>query len=544
MNMTECNWLKAPELPAEEKITYLGETDVIVIGLGYSGSAALRAAQEAGAQTIGLEAQTEDHYTGFGRDIGHINSKFLSSRGVPQVDPLDLYQEWMRRAGNRANPELVMKYCTKSGEAFDWYTDMYGIDGLKDLHVAFWPQGGEKLKAAIAEGKGDNQINGYHFWYGTAEFPDPMGWPGSPSLPQCAKANLYKAREEGAQLFFGMKGITLVQEKDGSVSGVIAENKAGEYVRFAARRGVILATGDFARNREMVRDLCSDIDDLMAPDAPVRSMGRDGGGVQMGIRAGGMLETRPLPTMGGNIIQAGGICGFGALWLNQDGERFCNEVFGGPEIAGFAANQDNIQEIYAVFDEHCLENELQWSVPGHGGFDLNIEHVSENLQILIESAKAGAPQPVRLKYLYPTGWQEAYYGRTPEELADSAGLTGETAQRFAASIRHYNDLCAAGRDTDYGRDPKVLDPLTDMLFLQKITPSQPGQIMVTVGGLLTNGRQQVIGQGHKIVRGLYATGNCCGRRFGSQYSTPISGVSIGMAVTLGREAGTEAAKGA
>ena len=36
-----------------------------------------------------------------------------------------------------------------------------------------------------------------------------------------------------------------------------------------------------------------------------------------------------------------------------------------------------------------------------------------------------------------------------------------------------------------------------------------------------------------MIPGLYATGNCCGRRFGVQYSTPIAGVSVGMAQTLG-----------
>ncbi len=44
------------------------------------------------------------------------------------------------------------------------------------------------------------------------------------------------------------------------------------------------------------------------------------------------------------------------------------------------------------------------------------------------------------------------------------------------------------------------------------------------------------------IPGLYATGNCCGRRWGVQYSTPIPGVSIGMAWTLGRLCGMHAAE--
>ena len=56
--------------------------------------------------------------------------------------------------------------------------------------------------------------------------------------------------------------------------------------------------------------------------------------------------------------------------------------------------------------------------------------------------------------------------------------------------------------------------------------------MVTVDGLWTDDNQNLA-----PIPGLYATGNCCGRRFGVQYSTPVSGVSIGIAWTLGRELG-------
>ena len=38
------------------------------------------------------------------------------------------------------------------------------------------------------------------------------------------------------------------------------------------------------------------------------------------------------------------------------------------------------------------------------------------------------------------------------------------------------------------------------------------------------------------------TGNDCGRRFGIEYCTPIPGVSLGMAITLGRECGKSVEK--
>ena len=166
----------------------------MIVGLGYAGTAAARAAAEAGAFVIALETMEREKYSTFGRDIGHINSAFLRSRDIPEVEPTELFDEWMRRAGNRADPELVMRFCRESGETFDWFTDMYGLEGLSDVHIAFCPEGGEKFRAARGA---EAAINGYHFWYGTAGFPDPMGWPGGPTLTDCARANQAKAAARG-----------------------------------------------------------------------------------------------------------------------------------------------------------------------------------------------------------------------------------------------------------------------------------------------------------------------------------------------------------
>lgn len=530
---------KIPPPPIEERLI-AGErcADIIVAGLGYAGSAALRAAQEAGVSVIGLESQLEERYTLFGRDVGHINSRFLHSRGIPEVAPNDLFDEWMRRAGNRANPGLVRQFCNKSGEAFDWYTDMFGLEGLKAVHVAFWPEGADKFKAASL--KGDNRINGYRFWYGTAEFPDPMGWPGTPTLPACAKANLEKAQAAGAKLLFGMQAVQPVMDEE-RVAGVIAADREGLLYRFRANKAVILAAGDFGGDSDMLRDLCPDIADVLPPGGKLRSMGRKGDGIRIGVWAGGRLESRPIPTMGGNGLVPMGMCNFGSVWFDERGHRFCNEVFGGTELAGFAGNQNGIREILAVFDEHALENELRWAVPAHGGFDSNIEGLAENLRTLTRYAYSGGAQPYTAKLRMPLGVQSAFYGSTPEELAINAGLEKETAAALCRSIRRYNEMACAGADIEFGRDPKTLDPLTGMLFLQRIKTDMLGLVMVTGGGLLTDERQRVLGEDWKPVKGLYATGNCCGRRYGSQYSTPISGVSIGMAITLGREAGRMAA---
>jgi predicted oxidoreductase len=49
--------------------------------------------------------------------------------------------------------------------------------------------------------------------------------------------------------------------------------------------------------------------------------------------------------------------------------------------------------------------------------------------------------------------------------------------------------------------------------------------------------QRALDNNYKPIPGLYVSGNCCGRRFGQDYVTPTSGVSLGIAICLGRECG-------
>jgi predicted oxidoreductase len=68
-------------------------------------------------------------------------------------------------------------------------------------------------------------------------------------------------------------------------------------------------------------------------------------------------------------------------------------------------------------------------------------------------------------------------------------------------------------------------------------------MLCTLGGILTDGEQRVVDHEWNPIPGLYASGNTTGRRFGSDQFTPIYGQSIGLAVTLGREADRSIVKG-
>jgi fumarate reductase flavoprotein subunit len=174
----------------DSEISYEHSADVVVIGLGNAGTPAVRAAAEAGASVIGIEKMTEERFWVYGRDIGHINSDFLASRGVPKVDPIELFNEWMRRSGNRANPKLVMQFCQKSGENISWYMEPFTQKQKGSMFIKYYPLGT----------RFPGEASGQKFWGGDANFDDKWKF-GSPAQVEISQE---EAKKRGIKLRFGM----------------------------------------------------------------------------------------------------------------------------------------------------------------------------------------------------------------------------------------------------------------------------------------------------------------------------------------------------
>lgn len=69
-----------------------------------------------------------------------------------------------------------------------------------------------------------------------------------------------------------------------------------------------------------------------------------------------------------------------------------------------------------------------------------------------------------------------------------------------------------------------------------------GEVMATCGGVITDADQNALNDDYEPIPGLYVSGNDCGRRFGAEYCSPTPGVSLSMAITLGRECGKSVKK--
>jgi hypothetical protein len=132
-----------------------------------------------------------------------------------------------------------------------------------------------------------------------------------------------------------------------------------------------------------------------------------------------------------------------------------------------------------------------------------------------------------------------YCANTIEELLDYVDCyKGETRNKALAEIARYNKLCEKGIDEDFGKDPRILKvtalkspPFYGSVRRNDNIAVSPGLCAFT--GLDTDDDLQVLNSDLRPIKGLYAAGNNAGRRYIVQYQTPMSGISLGMAMAEG-----------
>ena len=532
--MGKAAWRIPPEPISEERIEQTYEADVVIVGAGHSGVAAARACAEAGLSVRVIETMVEKNYWAYGIDFGHINSEFLRSKGVPPVDEIEFFNDWQLRSGNRSNPRLVMQFVRNCGSCFDWFLEALSPEQRDNVQIRYWP----------APKRFSNNICGIKTWIGTATFPEAL-WHDK-GITDAVVANIQRAKEHGAQFHFSTVAEQL-EKQDGRVTAVIAKERHGGYLRYRARKGVVLAAGDFARNEEMMKDLCDELVTLAPSEAHrITGLSRDGSGIRMGVWAGGRMVPGPIACMGGNtaapnspLFQA-----TATLWLDGENKRFCNEGFGDSEFSGLEAARIKTPRLVNLFDNK-VDDILQRQPPIHGSLWVNNPddpRMATAAEYIAGAQKAGKDGYAIKDPRAPKGVESPclYAAATLEELADILGFRGQLKQNLLDSVARYNAFCRSGRDEDFGKDPSLLVPLDTAPYYAMVTDRTKGGAMgpmVTVDGLWTDDHQQVYDQQLDVIPGLFATGNCCGRRFGVQYSTPVAGVSIGIAWTLGRELG-------
>ena len=519
--LTYFDWLGEAAVVEDADVAETVDAEVVVIGGGNAGVCAALSAAEAGARVAVLETQTEDAYTFFGHDIGHLNSEWSKAHGGDEIDEVEFMQDWTRRNMNRSNYELVRQFASRSGATLDWILDHLNEDMIENCGIFGVP------KPTGYPG----EISGYKCWSSAIHFQDEgTDW------PDAAKMLKASAEELGATWHFDCRGTVLVKEGD-TVTGVIGVSSEGAYTKFNASKGVIIAAGDYSGNPEMVFALNDEYRDFVQARGQdytqIVASGRVGDGQKLGCWAGGRMEPGPRASMG-RAMGAGAFGGIALPQLNRDGKRFMNEGILGVWGNMFQVFRQPKGMIYGIADaswrEYIQKNAPEHVYPGTGGFHDGgfLETLDAEMPNVLGTGTEG----------YKLRGCQTYAGETLEELADNLGLSGETRDNFLASIERYNELCEKGVDEDFGKDSFLMDPIVTPPFYASVIDSSEFKLgLVELSGLVVDGNQQVLDYDDNPIPGLYVTGNSCGGRFILQYCTPIAGISIGWATTMGKIVG-------
>ena len=545
------DWLGTAPVIAADEIVATYEADVVVCGGGHAGVQCALAAAQGGATVVVLERQAEEFYSLYGDDICAYNSKWHDEHGFGGYDLGEITAEYIRRGAGRVSPEIIRLFVERSGEMLDNMlaqvpatSNMFDIDNQEcQVQTAYNMPDSSYYPVERA---------GFKAWattiqtMGTRNAEPVLGRSGVSRLTEvqlyCADA----AQKLGAEWLFETEALVCVQNEAGDVTGVIAQGPQG-YVQVNAAKAVCLCTGDFSGNPDMIINLLDDVNEMAMRAGSDRTKmtgaGRDGRGHKMGCWAGGVIESHPRPSMNtmGGAPGPWGTTPF--VYLNAKGKRFMNECMAGFGTAQIARQPHGLVSVIcdANYMEGLQNAGLDHGAPNWGKGAVERCAMFDNLQAGMEACVGtgdeGCDVPglaiVNVGMGMPS---HVYCGETIDELLGYLGYEGEAKEQALATIAEYNEMCAAGVDTAYGKDAIAMRPVATAPFYGAVTTNTgAGNAgLVSLAGLVTDEHLNVLKQDYTTpVKGLYAAGNCLGHRFGPGYSTPSAGCSMGMAMTHG-----------
>ena len=515
------DWLgKAPEI-AEKDIVATHDTDILVVGCGTGGMFAVAAAAEAGGKVIGIDRFPVG--TGVREDLSAIDSRYQKKWGT-KIDKFDFITMATQYAGGHIQQDLVKLWCEQSAEAIDWLGDR-----LEERGIELWHEAGDK----------DDHTRYEHF--ATGHSPRlPRGKDGKFTVTLSQVIADY-ALKKGARFDYSTKMVKLEKNKEGRVTGCIAQNSEGQYVRYNAKKGVIVATGGYAKNIKMMEALQPW--NLRVVGRTGAMPGAHGDGIRACLWVGAKMDethsalkfdrcaVRPNQMPGVETMNSGdsGFFWMGSQpWLkvNADGKRFMNES-GTYENILHADEYQKGHSHYTLFDSNWVKYAEQFKM-----------HGCSRMFPFANGADPNIPWQVVESKMLPGLIEKGFVVKadTIEEFAQKLQLPVETLK---ATIARNNELYKKGEDVDYGKEAHRLSPIDKAPFYGA---KNTGWLLCTLDGIQINTDMNAIDTEGNPIPGLYVVGNDSGSYFANEYPNLATGMACGRTVTFGRIVGRNLAK--
>ncbi len=511
-----------PDSEISETITH----DIIVIGAGMSGLCCAVSAQYYGGDVMLFSASSVPYARGGSNHaIGTKHQKEMGVDYTPEIARRMVKVEQVSGTYHMDKQKWA-KWINNSAESMDWMID---IMAAKGLHVG--------LETAYLDP--DDVIEtlpGSHNFY-SDEMPLGVFF----GAPLCAQAYADTFTEKGGTIEYNCVAKQLVRENNntGRVTAVIAQRQDGSYVKFVGNKAIVMATGDFSTNR-----------DMMAKYSPwayehyknkfswetnydnqfVYTGLMPGDGQKMGLWVGAAWQrTYPNPCAinGGTAGPAHAvISNFWGINLDINGRRYMNECTNFA-YAGMAVLDLPEETTFGVWDTAYAYTEKEWDALGHViGEGNGIKNQSPEEMIASWDASAESGQ--------------YFKADTLEELVDKMyeGYSDEAKATALASIKHYSECAKNGYDDEFQVNPSVLHPIETAPFYG--TKTTGSTFLAVFGGLRTNDKLQVCDENDKPIEGLYNVGTMIGDFYSNSYNFVLPGQNLGaccctLPYVLGKE---------
>ena len=488
------------------------EADVVIVGAGGAGMTAAMTASDAGKSVIILESQAmvggnSVRSTGgmnaaktvyqdeneFGEGAGvekmlksaadnYADNEFITSLAATvaqqwadyQANPVGYFDsvelmELDTMVGGKGinNPELVKTLVEGTAPAIDWLDE----NGMSLHNVAAF--GGASVKRIHRPVNEEGKVVSV----------------GAYLVPLMEKA----CQDRGVEFILNTTADTILTDESGKAVGVSGTDKDGNTVTVNAK-AVVLATGGFGANLDMVASYKPELKGFMTTNAP----GIQGQGIAMATAIGAatvdMDQIQIHPTVEANTaaLITEGLRGDGAILVNANGERFTDEV----------STRDKVSAA-----EIAQPGSFSW--------------------LIVDQAMADASNVIQ-GYI-TKGYTKQ--GATYEELAKEIEVDPAT---FAATMEKWNGCVEAKTDADFGRT-SFANPLnTAPYYAIKVSAG----VHHTMGGVVINSSTEVLKEDGSVIPGLFAAGEVTG---GVHGANRLGGTAVADFVVFGRIAGASAA---
>lgn len=509
------DWLgQAPEI-GEDEVAAIYDTEVLVIGAGTAGLFAACSAVEEGARTILIEKFGEE-YGGSGiRDtLAAIGSRQQIEDG-DNPDKFDVITEMYRQSNGYGDQRLYRVWADRSGETMDWYADRLAEAGLR-------------LRHEVDDHTNDVRYPIYDVGH-SLQMSDTQGAEG-------VTAGVLKAyaRGLGLDIHYGTALVKLISE-EGKVTGIYAKTEQG-YVRYNASKGVIVCTGGYSLNMDMLRALQPETAEMI--NINYSYPGSQGDGIKACLWAGAAMDE----THAGMLFDRGGIrpdqvgCKTpGVLfWMGSqpflkvdlNGNRFTNESGCYDHILHTAYNLPGMT--YAeVWDANYIEDMKRFDTHGCSRM---FDHTN------------GAESVWPLEFneaVFMAAYREQGIVVRADTIEELAGKLGLPVENFKKTVERYNELYDKQRDEDFGKEAYRLSAMRTAPF--EGVRMSGGYFICTLDGIRIDTNMNAVDKEGKPIEGLYVAGDCSGGYFDASYPNLLAGCAAGRSVTFGRLAGQIAA---